>query len=232
MRKLVYSLLLLIFCASLSFAQDDTTQYDQESAIAELGRIQSLIQTKQLDSLEPALLEYLYNNRAQFPKVSDDATLEERAGLILPVYTQITQFIKWSIPNSTVAITSDQAKLMAILGYQSVNLLQVANQFIETLSKDDPSYEVRMGGYNQAVGGVQTFLKGYVVSTFIENQNQEMDLLLVDNIKEFGPALIEKIPEEKRSETIASIKDDYSEKVSDRLKKDFKKLLKLLGKEE
>lgn len=230
MRKIACALLLLLFCSSLSFGQEDNAKYDQETAIVALDSVQRLIRVGKLENLEPALLNYLYDNRAQFPFVSNDATIEERMGLIIPVYTQITEILKWSIPNSPVAITADQARLMVILGYQSVNLMQAANEFIGTVAKDDPSYDVRIGGYNQAVTGVQTFLKGYVVSTFIENQNEEMDSILVGNINEFGPDLIEEIPQGKRKEIVDSINEDFYGKVNARLNKDFKKLIKLLGK--
>lgn len=228
-KQLFYvSVFALTFSSIATNAQSREKNYDNVKASDELLEIQTAFQAGKSFDLNPILLEYIYKNHNQFPTIQANAGIEQKMQSLLPVYSQLNFIMQSFVIKSADSVTIEQAMLMASIGYQSVKLLSVANEFMESLSKKDKSYSVRLNGHNQAVRGIQTFLTGYIISTFVENSNNSVDAILTLSIKEFGPDIIDQLPKDTRKQIVKTIKEGYSNRVNDRVQLEFQNFVELL----
>ena len=99
---------------------------------------------------------------------------------------------------------------------------------MDSLSKKDESYSVRVNGYNQAVRGIQTFFMGYIISAFVENKNNSVDAILTLSIKEFGPEIIDQLPKETQKQMVYTIKEGYKNRINNRVQLEFQNFVELL----
>jgi len=197
-------------------------------ASAELVEIQVKLKNGESFELNPELFEYIYLNSSTFPSIPNDAGIEERIQNFSPAFNQLTYILKSLVIESRDSVSVEHAMIMATMGYQSAKLLSLSNEFLETLDKNDPVYNLRVRGYNKATAGIQSFLLGYVSVTFLENEYEGVDNILTSSLIAFTPEIIEALPKDLKKSTVKLIRKYVGNKSDIRLKKEFNDLLDVI----
>lgn len=219
---------LLVLFSSVTFAQNVEKKYNHQMATAELEHIQANVKSGISFELNPEVFRYIYENINTFPTMPTDARLQERMQSLILSYTQLTFILKSLVIESRDSVSIEQAMISASLGYQSVKLLSLGNEFMHSLDKNDPSFALREKGYNQGTIGIQDFLMGYVITTFLENKYQGVDEILTSSLIDFAPNIIDKLPTDKKKSLIDLIKNTVGNKNDIRLKNEYQEFIDLL----
>ncbi|TYP97063.1 hypothetical protein C7447_10576 [Tenacibaculum adriaticum] len=219
--------LFLFFISSKAYFQS-RNNYDNTSASKALADIQKTLKTDETILNNKELFEYIYTNHTSFPTISSESSVDEKLQVILPIYSQLTYISYHFLKNPSDSVSEEQAMLYATIGYQSLKLLTTINNFMKSLDKNDPSYSTRMNGYYQGLNGIQQMMEGYIITTFIENQNTKVDDILVSSIYEFGPKIMKEFPVERSENLINQFEDKATQKDYMRLSKEYNKLIEVL----
>ncbi len=225
-RLILVQLFLIATCST--FAQELDKKYTHELAAEELVEIQVKLKAGESFELNPELFEYIYLNSSTFPSIPTDAGIEERIQNFSPAFNQLTFILRSLVIESRDSVSVEHAMIMVTLGYQSVKLLSLSNEFLETLDKSDPVYNIRVRGYNKAAAAIQSFLLGYVSVTFLENEYEGVDNILTSSLIAFTPEIIEVLPKDLKKSTVKLIKKYVGNKRDIRLKKEFNDLLDVI----
>lgn len=228
LKSLCITLLLQILLLNVIFAQNENKAYNHELATSELDSIVKKLKAGKSFEINPKFCEYIYLNSKTFPSTRTESNLDERMLSITPVFTKLSFLLKSMVIESKDSISIEHAMIMATMGYQSVKLISLANEYMETLDENDPSYIIRKGGYDRAINGIQTFIIGYVITTFKENKYSGVDDVLTSSIIEFTPEIMKLFPKAKRKPTISLIKKYVGDKKAVRLGTEYKKLLRAI----
>ncbi|UOB18944.1 hypothetical protein [Abyssalbus ytuae] len=219
---------LLLIASNITLAQGTDKVYNHELATSELEETQTRLKAGESFELNPELFEYIYLNINTFPSIPIDAGIEERMQSFTPIFNQLTFILKSLVIESRDSISVEHAMIIASLGYQSVNLLSLGNEYMETLDKSDPTYTIREKGYNRATSGIQDFLIGYIITTFLENKYEGVDSILTSSLIVFAPKIMNELPKDKRKATTKLIKKYIGNKNDLRLNKEYQELLDVL----
>lgn len=219
---------LLIIISIKSFSQNVDENYTHKTAAIELESIAKKINSGLPHHISPNLVQYIYNNRESFPKIPENSSSRNKMATIVPTYTQINIILKSQLNTPQDSISKEQAMLAATLGYQSIKIISLSSEFMNSLDKDAYNYETRVKGFNQGIKGLQQFLLGYTTMTFLENQNQFVDDILISNYKNFAPKILNEFPSEEKEHTIQLLKSSIEGKNNIRLINEFNSFIELL----
>ncbi|MFT7898474.1 hypothetical protein VBY74_00705 [Tenacibaculum ascidiaceicola] len=219
---------LLILISIESFSQDIHKPYDNQKATVELNGIAKKIKNGSPYKINPNLVQYIYTQQDKFPEIPANSNSRTKMGILAPTYAKINLILKSQLNQPQDSISKEQAMLAASIGYQSIKIISLSNDFIKSLSKDSYNYKTRVRGYNQGIKGLQELLTGYITMTFLENKNQEVDDILISSLRNFAPKIINKFPEDKKEHTIELLKALIKGKEDIRLKNEFTNFMELL----
>lgn len=231
MIKFFSIIIITVVYSSFSFSQSTVKKYDNETAKKELIKIQQTIQSGTSYQVSTELLEFICNNYNTFPEIAEEMSTDQKLQELLPVQTQLTLIFKTMLLNKWVtgdSVSYKGALIMISLGHISARILPVANEFMKAFDKKDESYETRKKGMLQAFNGVKNTLEGYLITTFIENRNQDVSPILIDNIYIFGPQILHALPKDIRKDAIKYMKESIEPRVNDDLKMQYEQLYKKL----
>ncbi|NJB72318.1 hypothetical protein GGR42_002809 [Saonia flava] len=225
--KLIF-LQLLIFFSTKSFSQNSEKFYNHQSAAIELDSISKRVKSGLPYQINPTLIQYIYEQQEKFPEIPEDSSSRVKMGIIAPTFTQISVILKSQLIPPQDSISKEQAMLAATTGYQSVKIISLSNEFINSLDEDSYNYKTRLRGFNQGVKGLQEFLLGYTTMTFIENQNEKVDDILISSLLNFAPKIINEFPLDKKENTIDLLKSSIEGEEDIRLMNEFNNFIKSL----
>jgi len=108
------------------------------------------------------------------------------------------------------------AELVELLGAElrgAVVMLDLVDEFLPTVRKDDPSYEVRMAGLEKVKQGLATMVAGGLQTlTERDSYRTAERVRLIDYMNETLPAILPRLPAGARVETLVRLesmaKDD------------------------
>ena len=225
--KLVF-LQILIIISTKSFSQDIDKHYNHETATIELENVAKKISTGLPYNISPNLVQYMYENHEDFPKIPENSSSRNKMETLAPTFTQINIILKSQSIAPQDSISKKQAMLAATLGYQSIKIISLSNEFINSLDKDAYNYKTRVRGFNQGIKGLQQYLLGYTTMTFLENQNQNVDYILISNLKIFAPKILNEFPKDEKELTIQLLKSSIEGKNDIRLINEFNSFIESL----
>lgn len=225
--KLTFFLLLIII-STKSYSQNSDKLYNYQTAVIELDSISKRVKLGLPYKINPTLIQYIYEQQENFPEIPENSSSRIKMGIIAPIFTQISLIMKSQLNPPQDSISKKQAMLAAATGYQSVKIISLSNEFINSLDEDSYNYKTRLRGFNQGVKGLQEFLLGYTIMTFIENQNQKVDDILISSLLNFAPKIINEFPLDKKENTINLLKSSIEGEENIRLLNEFNNFIELL----
>ncbi len=226
--KYLIIFILVVFQSVTTQGQTNQRIYNNENARLELSEIQKNLQNGESVRVNTALFEYIYENRAHFPEITEKMTIEEKLTELVTVQAQLTQILYFLQVPSVGSVSYEQALAIISLGYVSAQLMPLANKFMSTFDKKDATYETRVNGTRQAFYGMKEMLVGYLLTTFVENKNQELTPMLITNLNDFGPKIFKELPKDIRKETLLTLKKSVEPQVKSDLRMQYNELIKKL----
>ena len=206
------------------FKLNENKIYNEESAIKELEYLFTEISSGNSPPLNSSLIEYIYISQQQFPTVKSTSTDNDKLKILMPVYMQLNAILSNQMMKNPGYFNKHHAKLFSALGTLSSRVMPVCISFMESFDKNDPSYLVRKDGLKTAFNGTKKFLIGYLIALFVEVENQEIEKILLNNLKSFGPVLIHNLPNEYKESTKAYLKT-FEPNVKPYLKKEYDSII-------
>ncbi|WP_108869325.1 hypothetical protein [Aquimarina aquimarini] len=225
--KLIF-LQLLFLISTKSFSQNSDKLYNHETAVIELDSLSQRIKSGLPYKINSTLIQYIYNQQDKFPEIPENLSSRVKMGIIAPIFTQTSLIMKSQLNPPQDSISKEEAMLAATTGYQSIKIISLSNEFLNTLDEDSYNYKTRLRGFNQGVKGLQEFLLGYTTMTFLENQNQTVDDILISSLLDFAPKIINEFPIDKKESTIDLLKSSIEGEEDIRLINEFNNFIKSL----
>ncbi len=98
---------------------------------------------------------------------------------------------------------SELVELMGALFRTTVVLLELVDEYLPTIKKDDPKYQARMQGLEQMKRGLASIVTGGLQTLRERTHYRRSELVrLVDYMDETFPLLIPRLPAKTRTETL------------------------------
>ena len=107
-------------------------------------------------------------------------------------------------------------------------LMTLVDEFLPTISKDDPTYGIRMKGLDQLKNGVAMVMKGLTVSLaekrgFSDEQRKTM----MEYLLKEGPQILSSLPESFQQEMRVTIRNLLSDEKDQGIKADLEQFLEV-----
>ena len=220
--------LMLLFTALLIFPVS-LFSLDQEEALAELAQAHSLLRAGETFELSSDLIGYLYRNRESFPRIPQEASSEERMGLMIQPYSQLANLSNVMLRERSMRMDEDTARVFAVLGYLNVRMVPLSLEFMSGFDPADPTYQTRKQGIDQALVGVCNMYLGYLLVLFVEETPASVRDILLSDLRRFSPDLLEALPEEFADQVRAFMTDRIEPEVRPELSADFAEILAAAG---